>query len=95
MPVRRDAAPGDDLCEADLLVRDRAARYQFAVRTDLVLRRADSGRTARRITGDLPLVLNPHPAVSDTCAMATALSKLPYNRGATSDAKTLLAQLDT
>jgi rhodanese-related sulfurtransferase len=36
-----------------------------------------------------------YAAVSNTCAMATALSKLPYNRGATSDAKTVLAQLDT
>lgn len=34
-----------------------------------------------------------YTAISDTCAMATALSKLPYNRGATSDAKTVLAQL--
>jgi rhodanese-related sulfurtransferase len=32
-------------------------------------------------------------AVSNTCAMATALSKLPYNRGKTSDARTVLAQL--
>ncbi|HME17947.1 MAG TPA: rhodanese-like domain-containing protein [Mycobacterium sp.] len=36
-----------------------------------------------------------YAAVSNTCAMATALSKLPYNRGAASDAKTVLAQLDT
>ncbi len=36
-----------------------------------------------------------YAAISNTCAMATALSKLPYNRGATSDAKTVLAQLDT
>ncbi len=36
-----------------------------------------------------------YAAVSNTCAMATALSKLPYNRGATSDARTILAQLDT
>jgi rhodanese-related sulfurtransferase len=36
-----------------------------------------------------------YAAVSNTCAMGTALSKLPYNRGATSDAKTILAQLDT
>ena len=35
-----------------------------------------------------------YAAVSNTCAMATALSKLPYNRGATSDAKTVLAQLE-
>jgi hypothetical protein len=33
-------------------------------------------------------------AVTNTCAMATALSKMPYNRGAASDAKTILAQLD-
>ncbi len=36
-----------------------------------------------------------YAAVSDICAMGTALSKLPYNRGATSDATTILAQLDT
>jgi hypothetical protein len=36
-----------------------------------------------------------YAAVSNTCAMATALLKLPYNRGAASDAKTVLAQLDT
>jgi Protein of unknown function (DUF2892) len=36
-----------------------------------------------------------YAAISNTCAMATALSKLPYNRCATSDAKTILAQLDT
>jgi len=36
-----------------------------------------------------------YAAISNTCAMATALSKLPYNRGAASDAKTVLAQLDT
>jgi hypothetical protein len=32
-------------------------------------------------------------AVTNTCAMATALSKLPYNRGATTDAETVLAHL--
>ncbi|SRR5271166_1702931 len=32
-------------------------------------------------------------ALSNTCAMATALSKLPYNRGATSDATTVLSRL--
>jgi rhodanese-related sulfurtransferase len=32
-------------------------------------------------------------ALSNTCAMATALSKLPYNRPATSDATTVLSQL--
>jgi rhodanese-related sulfurtransferase len=32
-------------------------------------------------------------ALSNTCAMGTALSKLPYNRGATSDAKTVLSSL--
>jgi rhodanese-related sulfurtransferase len=36
-----------------------------------------------------------YAAVSNTCAMGTALSKLPYNRGAASDAKTILAQLDS
>jgi rhodanese-related sulfurtransferase len=36
-----------------------------------------------------------YAAVSNTCAMGTALSKLPYNRGATSDGKTILAQLNT
>jgi hypothetical protein len=36
-----------------------------------------------------------YAAVSNTCAMATALSKLPYKRGAASDTKTVLAQLDT
>ena len=34
-----------------------------------------------------------YAAVSNTCPMATGLSKLPYNRGATSDVKTVLAQL--
>ncbi|WAJ43563.1 rhodanese-like domain-containing protein [Mycobacterium sp. Aquia_216] len=34
-----------------------------------------------------------YAAVSNTCAMGTALSKLPYNRGATSDAETILSQL--
>lgn len=32
-------------------------------------------------------------ALSDTCAMASALSKLPYNRGATSDVNKVLSQL--
>jgi rhodanese-related sulfurtransferase len=32
-------------------------------------------------------------AVSNTCAMGTALSKLPYNRGATTDAETVLSSL--
>ncbi|MEE6176862.1 rhodanese-like domain-containing protein [Mycobacterium sp. 050134] len=32
-------------------------------------------------------------ALTNTCAMATALSKLPYNRGATSDAGATLARL--
>jgi len=36
-----------------------------------------------------------YAAVTNTCAMVTALSKLPYNRGAASDAKTILAQLDS
>ena len=36
-----------------------------------------------------------YAAISNTCAMGTALSKLPYNRGATSDATTILSQLDT
>jgi rhodanese-related sulfurtransferase len=35
-----------------------------------------------------------YAAASNTGAMGTALSKLPYNRGATSDATTILAQLD-
>jgi rhodanese-related sulfurtransferase len=35
-----------------------------------------------------------YAAVSDTCAMGTALAKLPYNRGAL-DTELLLAQLDT
>jgi len=34
-----------------------------------------------------------YAALSNTCAMATVLSKLPYNRGATSDVKKVLAQL--
>jgi rhodanese-related sulfurtransferase len=34
-----------------------------------------------------------YAAVSDTCAMATALAKLPYNRGATSDAETIVSAL--
>jgi hypothetical protein len=34
-----------------------------------------------------------YAAVTNTCAMATALSKLPYNRGATSDARAVLSQL--
>ena len=32
-------------------------------------------------------------AVSNTCAMATALSKLPYNRAAGYDASTLVEQV--
>lgn len=36
-----------------------------------------------------------YAAISNTCAMATALSKLPYNRGTTFDAKTILSQLGT
>lgn len=32
-------------------------------------------------------------ALTDTCAMGTALSKLPYNRGAASDIDTVLSQL--
>jgi rhodanese-related sulfurtransferase len=32
-------------------------------------------------------------ALTDTCAMATALSKLPYNRGATTNAEAVLSQL--
>jgi rhodanese-related sulfurtransferase len=34
-----------------------------------------------------------YAAISNTCAMGTALSKLPYNRGTTTDAETLLSQL--
>jgi rhodanese-related sulfurtransferase len=34
-----------------------------------------------------------YAAISNTCAMATALSKLPYNRGASSDAETILSGL--
>lgn len=34
-----------------------------------------------------------YAAVSDTCAMATVLAKLPYNRGAAPDTETILAQL--
>jgi rhodanese-related sulfurtransferase len=34
-----------------------------------------------------------YAALSNTCAMATALSKLPYNRGATSDVKKALSQI--
>lgn len=34
-----------------------------------------------------------YAAISNTCAMATALAKFPYNRGATSDATTLLSRL--
>ena len=36
-----------------------------------------------------------YAAISNTCAMGTALSKLPYNRGASTDAETVLAQLAT
>jgi hypothetical protein len=32
-------------------------------------------------------------AVTNTCAMGMALSKLPYNRGATCDAQTIVSQL--
>ncbi|OBH56622.1 rhodanese-like domain-containing protein [Mycobacterium sp. E2479] len=35
-----------------------------------------------------------YAALSNTCAMATVLSKLPYNRGATLDAETVLSRLD-
>jgi rhodanese-related sulfurtransferase len=34
-----------------------------------------------------------YAAISNTCAMATALSKLPYNRGASSDVQTILSGL--
>lgn len=34
-----------------------------------------------------------YAALSNTCAMATMLSKLPYNRGATLDAETVLSRL--
>jgi len=34
-----------------------------------------------------------YAAVSNTCAMGTALSKLPYNRGAIIDAETVLSRL--
>jgi len=34
-----------------------------------------------------------YAAISNTCAMGTALSKLPYNRGADTDAETVLARL--
>ena len=34
-----------------------------------------------------------YAALSNTCAMATALSKLPYNCGATPDTETILSQL--
>ncbi|SPM41876.1 sulfurtransferase [Mycobacterium numidiamassiliense] len=34
-----------------------------------------------------------YAAASNTCAMAALLAKLPYNRGATSDAATLLSRL--
>jgi rhodanese-related sulfurtransferase len=36
-----------------------------------------------------------YAAISNTCAMGTALSKLPYNRGASTDAETVLSQLAT
>ncbi|PRC50129.1 sulfurtransferase, partial [Mycobacterium sp. ITM-2017-0098] len=32
-------------------------------------------------------------ALSNTCAMGMALSKLPYNRGASCDAQTIVSQL--
>jgi rhodanese-related sulfurtransferase len=35
-----------------------------------------------------------YAAISNTCAMGTALSKLPYNQGTSTDAKTLLSRLD-
>jgi rhodanese-related sulfurtransferase len=34
-----------------------------------------------------------YAAITNTCAMASALAKLPYNRGATSDASAVLSQL--
>jgi hypothetical protein len=34
-----------------------------------------------------------YAAVTNTCAMATALSKLPYNRRAAPDSETILARL--
>ncbi|WP_428338814.1 rhodanese-like domain-containing protein [Mycobacterium sp.] len=34
-----------------------------------------------------------YAAVSNTCAMGTALSKLPYNRGASADIETILSRL--
>jgi rhodanese-related sulfurtransferase len=36
-----------------------------------------------------------YAAVSNTCAMGTALSKLPYNRGVTTDAESVLSRLAT
>jgi rhodanese-related sulfurtransferase len=36
-----------------------------------------------------------YAAISNTCAMGTALSKLPYNRGASTDAETVPSQLAT
>lgn len=36
-----------------------------------------------------------YAAVSNTCAMGTALSKLPYNRGASADTEALLSRLGT
>jgi rhodanese-related sulfurtransferase len=36
-----------------------------------------------------------YAAVSNTCAMGTALSTLPYNRGATTDAESVLSRLAT
>jgi rhodanese-related sulfurtransferase len=36
-----------------------------------------------------------YAAVSNTCAMGTALSKLPYNRSASADAETVLSQLSS
>jgi hypothetical protein len=34
-----------------------------------------------------------YAALSNTCAMGTALSKLPYNRGASFDAETIVSRL--
>jgi hypothetical protein len=34
-------------------------------------------------------------AVTDTCAMGNALSKLPYNSGAGADPETIVAELST
>jgi rhodanese-related sulfurtransferase len=62
---------------------------------DRGIERWDIERQVRLVAGSIVLssVLGSVAAVSNTCAMGTALSKLPYNRTADYDPSTFVAQL--